>query len=339
MGLLVHRRDYQEVIPAAPTSTTLEAGAEAEEEPEATAEPSETEPGEQFRVLVPVARPNRAPQFVRLASALGMDRDRELFVQVVNVTELPDQTPHEMVTETAQGRADSIADLLADEEFEVEYSVEGHTSRDVAFDINQTARNDEVDLVLMGYPEEHPELTQAVEYRAPCDVVFAAGLGAMEEPPIETVTVGAGGGPHHRSSLSIVRALAAQGANVHVVSVTPSEGGTPEDPEETASALEDLDIDVHQVEADTVAEGLVETAAAEGGVLVIGASRDRRLNQWMFGSTPDRVVDRAETAGVPVLVYASTTGVPERIEDYLFPVYRYLRRRLRRGGTTTTKQD
>jgi amino acid transporter/nucleotide-binding universal stress UspA family protein len=189
---------FREVVPAecAGTATTPDGvaaggGGSSEGATEAPEEPVE----ERFRVLVPVARPGLAPQYVRLASALARGREHEPFVQVLNVTEIPDQTPHEMVTDTAQGRADRIAGHLAEEDVDVEYSVEGHTSREVAFDIVQTARNDEADLVVMGYPEEHPELTEEVAYKAPCDVVFAAGVAAMEGPPIESVTVGAGGGP------------------------------------------------------------------------------------------------------------------------------------------------
>ena len=37
------------------------------------------------------------------------------------------------------------------------------------------------------------------------------------------------------------------------------------------------------------------------------------------------MIDLAAGQGVPVLVYASAGGVPERLEDYLFPVYAYLR--------------
>ena len=88
-----------------------------------------------------------------------------------------------------------------------------------------------------------------------------------------------------------------------------------------------------EVGAETVAEGLVDGAPETGGVLVIGASRDRRLSRWVFGSTPDRVVQRATGAGVPVLVYATPGGFAGRIEDYLFPVYRYLRSRLPFDGT------
>jgi len=75
-----------------------------------------------------------------------------------------------------------------------------------------------------------------------------------------------------------------------------------------------------------------------GGILVIGASRDRRFRRWVFGSTPDRVVERAREEGVPVLVCASSLDVPERIEDYLSPVYRYLRKLVGRTGATATPE-
>jgi APA family basic amino acid/polyamine antiporter len=328
---------FREAVPAeqaepAPTGEGVGAaeGTQTQADASETTEEPATAP---FRVLVPIARPERAPRYVRLAAALAGGREKEAVVQVVNVTEIPDQTPHEMVTEAAQRRADRIADHLEGADLAVEYSVEGHTSRDIAFDIVQTARNDEADLILMGYPEERPELTQAVEYKAPCDVVFASGFGIATIPPIKRVTVGAGGGPHHRGSLTMVRALAAQGADVHIVSVTSAGEGTSEDPTETATVFEEFEVDVDEIEASTIADGLVEAAAVEGGVLVIGASRNRRLSQWVFGSTPDRVVERAAAAGVPVLVYATPGGITGRIEDYLFPAYRYLRARLRRGDT------
>jgi APA family basic amino acid/polyamine antiporter len=263
-----------------------------------------------------------------LAATLADGGDREPFIEVLNVTEIPDQTPHEMVADTAAGRVDRIEEHLADEDLDIDYSVEGHTSRDIAFDVVQTARDTEADLILMGYPEENPDLTEAVEYKAPCDVVFAAGFEPTDVLPIKRVTVGAGGGPHHRGSLSVVRTLAELGADVHIVSVVSSGVGTTEEPADTVAAFENVDVEVDEVRAETVADGLVEAAAVDGGVLVIGASRDRRFGQWVFGSTPDRVVERAETADVPVLVYATAGGIPRRIEDYLFPVYRYLRRRL-----------
>jgi amino acid transporter/nucleotide-binding universal stress UspA family protein len=280
------------------------------------------EEDEYFRVLVPVARLDDASKYVRLAELLALGHDRTPLVQVVTVTQIPDQTPHEMVAETAKRRGDRIKEVLAEGDHPVEYTVESHTCRDTAFDILRTARNDGADLILMGYPEEHEEVTEKVMYDAPCNVILASGF---EEGGISAVNVGAGGGPHHLAAVPLVRALGRSGSEVHVISVDPEKGGTSEDSASTVSELDDVeDVHVHNVSAETVAEGLVGKAAENGGVLVIGASRDRRLKRWVFGSTPDRVVELAKEKDVPVIVCASTLDVPERIEDYLSPVYRYL---------------
>jgi amino acid transporter/nucleotide-binding universal stress UspA family protein len=286
-----------------------------------------TPEADRYRVLIPVARPHRAPTYVRLAEQLASYHGDDPLVQVVNITQIPDQTPSEMVVDEAEARADRIIDILAEHDFDVEYTVEGHISRDVAFDITQTARDDGVDLVLMGYPEDHPEVAEAVEYDAPCDVIYASGFAVAHDWDATTVTVGAGGGPHHEALLPTVNAMGERGADVHVVNVAPTDGGTPEDVDATLSELSGTaTLQVHNVEAPTVADGLVSTAAEIGGILVIGASRDRGLRRWLLGSTPDRVIERADEQGVPVLVYASETGVRGRLEDLLFPVYRYLAR-------------
>jgi amino acid transporter/nucleotide-binding universal stress UspA family protein len=290
-----------------------------------------TADGDRYRVLVPVERPDRAPAYVRLAAALAKGGSGQPVVQVLNVTELPDQTPNELVTETARERAERIEERLAEAGVDVEYTVEGHLCRDVAFDVLRTAREDGADLIVMGYPEERPGITEAIEYGAPCDVVYA-GRGATADA-LGTLTIGTGGGPHQQALLELANGLGRLGATVHLVNVSPAGwGGTGEDPAEDVSELGDIDsVQVHNVTAESVAEGLVSTAAEHRGALLVGASRDRRLRRWVFGSTPDRVIERAGRADVPVLIYASTQSVPGRLEDYLFPVYRYLRRKLRRA--------
>ncbi|WP_436930791.1 amino acid permease [Halosimplex halobium] len=306
------------VPPGVPATTTsgAPAGSEAEE-----AE------SERFRILVAIARPERAVPYVRLAEMLSRGRDAEPLVQVLNVTYIPDQTPNEMVRETAQERTARIEERLSEVDVDVEYTVEGHICRDIAFDILQTARDDQADQILMGYPEEHPTITETVEYNAPCGVFFTSNVDAIDD--LSTINIGAGGGPHHLALLPIVNRLGEQGSEIHVISVTPETGGTAEPVDETVSALSEIDSPhVHNVTADTVAEGLVSTTIGNGGLLVIGATRDRRLRRWMFGSTPDRTIDLARSANVPVLIHASTSGVSGRIEEYLFPIYRYLRRHL-----------
>ncbi|WP_158055999.1 amino acid permease [Halorussus halophilus] len=291
---------------------------------------ADTKSEERFRVLVPVARPDRAPSHVRLAAALAKVHGENPILQVVNVTHIPEQTSYDSVEEDAEKRADRLLDSLVETDLDVEYTVEGHVCRDVGFDIVQTARDDDADLVVMGYPEEHYEIAEDVEYNAPCDVVYSQGFEPADAERIDTVNVGAGGGPHHEALLSLVGELGRAGANVHVIDVTPGHrGGTPETAEDTLDSLPaGISVETHEIESDNVADGLVETALANGGPLVVGASRTRLLKRWVFGSTPDRVVKRAAEAGVPVLVYARPTGLPGRLHEALFPVHRYARKLL-----------
>ena len=325
---------YEQVVPpTAPPEVPTE-------EPEITpTEEAEVAAGEEeFRVLVAVARPERAARYVRLATTLGNMYADDPFVQVVTVTEIPEQTPFETVEETARGRVQSIQELLSVEDLDADFAVEGHICRDIAFDIVQTARNDEADLILMGYPEEHTQVAEQVEYKAPCGVLFASGF--VEPTDVDVVNVGAGGGPHHMDLLDLIERMGERGAELHVVNVTP-EGGTgrPENSEATVAGLSDApSVQVHNVTAQTIAEGLVQQATANGGILVIGATRTRRLRRRVFGSTPDNVIELASGVGLPVLVYASPRGVQGPIEDYLYPVYRYLTGS-RRGPAESTATE
>ncbi|MFB6296285.1 MAG: amino acid permease [Halobacteriales archaeon] len=310
---------YEEVVPAPePTAAANGEGSQ------------ETAVGEgPYRVLVPIARPERALRHVRLAATIGRARSEDVLIQVLNITQIPEQTTSELVRERAQENVETINDALDADDIGVEYVVEGHTCRDIAFDILHTAREDDVDLILMGYPEDHPDVTETVEYDAPCDVLFVSG--APETGAIDAVNVGVGGGPHHLAALPLVNALADRGAEVHLIDIHTG-AGVHEDPGKTLRRLSDTaTATVHNVRSSSIADGLVSTAAENGGVLIIGASRNRRLRQWMFGSTPDRVVDLADETGVPVIVYASSVGISGWIEDRVFPVYRYLRKRFSRG--------
>jgi amino acid transporter/nucleotide-binding universal stress UspA family protein len=287
--------------------------------------PATESDGEKFRILVPVGRLDRAVTHVKLAATLGQFYGENAVVQVVNVTNIPDQTPSEIVVDDANDRVERVTEALAGEEIATEYFVEGHICRDIAFDVLQTARDDGADLILMGYPENHPEIAKKIEVDAPCDVLYAHGFA--DPTDVSAVNVGAGGGPHHEAALPLVNMMGRAGSELHVISVTPTGGGgTTENTDETLAGLADTaTVQVHNVTASSVAEGLVSTAAENGGLLVIGATRTRELRQWIFGGTPDRVIDLAAGAGVPVIVYAGESGIRRRIGDRLFPLYRYYR--------------
>jgi nucleotide-binding universal stress UspA family protein len=131
----------------------------------------------------------------------------------------------------------------------------------------------------------------------------------------------------------MVNDLVTAGADLNLINVRTADA-VPEDPGRTLARLADqVTAAVHTIEADTIAAGLLEAAGKNGGVLIVGASRTRRLRQWIFGSTPDRTVELAAETDLPVLVYASSVGITGRIEGWVFPVYRYLRKQLSRGRT------
>ncbi len=300
--------------------------------------PGQVADNSEYRVLVPVAAPENAPNYVELATKIAAARAAHPVVQVLNVTEIPDQTPSEMAREEARENLRRVESVLEEPEADVEFAIEAHTCRDTAFDIVNTAREDEADLILMGYPEERPDITESVEYDAPCDVIFVTGEDVAAD--LHTLNLGVGGGPHHLGALPLVNDLVAGGSALNLINVrTPD--AVPEDPGRTLARLADqVTASVQTIAADTIAEGLVDAASENGGVLIVGASRTRRLRQWIFGSTPDRSVALAKEQDLPVLIYASSVGITRRIEGWVFPVYRYIRkqlgagRRARRAGVT-----
>ena len=299
------------------------------DEPTATREAVEDEPGG-TTVLVPVAREEDARDQVALAAALGpLVGDGPVSIRVVHITSVPEQTPSDAIdTRETRERVDQVeaelTDVDADAVLDADVTVEGFVSQNVAFTILQLARERTADLIVMGYPEEHRSVVDRVQHRTPCDVVYAYGLDTPVD--LSVVNIGAGGGPNHLALLPIVDRLGDRGADVHVIRVDPEFGGTPEQVAETLEGLRHADqVQVHNVEERNVAKGLVTAARENGGVLFIGASRDLLLKQWLFGSTPDRVVDLAEEAGVPVIIYRGRASVRGTLGDVAFLGYRFFR--------------
>ncbi|WP_435117256.1 amino acid permease [Halolamina sp. C58] len=287
---------------------------------------------DRFTVLVPVNRLERAVDHARLASRIGELYDGAPVVKVLNTVDVPDQADSTAFLDTAEERMRKLESELAEIEDEVSADLlaEGHVSRDVAFDILQTARDDEVDRILMGIPEEHPHITEQVEYEAPCDTLF---VGGGEQPDdLSRVTIGAGGGPHHNALLDLAERLGDVGSRIDVVSVEPEgKSGIAEDVEPTLAVFdEDEDVHVHNLTGENIAATLVEQAAEYDATLIVGATRTRLLRQWVFGSTTDRAVSLAEERGVPVIVYATAAagGYRGRLSEALFAPYRYLRKHL-----------
>lgn len=281
---------------------------------------------DRYQILVPIVRPDRAKAYTRFASAVGHLYDDAPVVRLLNVTEIPEQTESADLLDTAEERAKRIGEELGDiqEELDATVLVEGHICRDVAFDILSTARDESADQIIMGYPEEHREITEEVEYKAPCDVLFLNAV--YESLDLSTVTIGVGGGPHHEDLTNLASALAAHGTTVHVVNVVPTGGaGTGEDVQQTLSKFDERDqVEVHRIDSDNIAESLVDVAVEAGGPLLVGASRNRVFRRYIFGGVADEVITHSNERHVPTVVYASQTDLSGLAESALFTTYRYL---------------
>lgn len=308
------------LVSEATSPTTVAADGSFSEVPDA--EPNPVEKG-RYTVLVPIARPHRAAPYARLATEIGRRYEENPVVKFLNVTQIPEQADASSLTDVAEARSDRISEELADVDRDgAAFVVEGHICIDIAFDILNTARNDGVDRILMGYPSEHPDVAEEVEYESPCDVTFADGVDDFDA--IHGITLGTGGGQHHQALVSLASKFAAD-VPIHVVDVAPTgSSGTPEDHSETLAAFGDGNAELHETATDDIATALIEVAEATDSILVVGASRNRFLKRWVFGSIADRVVERARERNVPVIVYASSTGLSSRIESALFTPYRFL---------------
>jgi basic amino acid/polyamine antiporter, APA family len=322
--------------PGSPAIGSEEASSlETEDEIDPAITEAESVDEDRYEVLVPVERPDRAAHYARLAADIGRLYDDEPVVRLLNVTEIPDQTGSDAVVDTATKRVDRIETDLGEmrDDIEATVLVEGHISRDVAFDILTTAREESVDRIVMGYPEDRPDITESIEYKAPCDVIFASDIDDALD--FSTITIGVGGGPHHDHLLDVASLLANRGTTIHIVNVEPTgESGTAEDIDQTLERFDEQDsIQVHTIEADEVADALIEVATDVGSPLLVGASRNRVFRRFVFGSNADKVVKRSLQRSIPVLVYASETGLRGRIESTLFTPYRYLLKLSRNKGS------
>ncbi|MFB6198132.1 MAG: amino acid permease, partial [Halobacteriaceae archaeon] len=104
---------YEEVVPAPEPSTNVEE--------------LETDSAESYRILVPVARPERALSHAKLAETIARARSGSPVIQVLNVTRIPEQTPGEVAKERARENVSEIEEALEKNGIDAPYTVEGHT--------------------------------------------------------------------------------------------------------------------------------------------------------------------------------------------------------------------
>ncbi|MFU8868087.1 amino acid permease [Natronococcus sp.] len=275
---------------------------------------------EAYRVVVPVANPATQRPLLKYAAASAASQDRAGELVAVNVIEVPPQTSpaqiefEEQRVERQRQLLENARDIAGD--LDVAIRTRSIVGRNAGDSILAVLEEEEADHVLLGWSGERRRrdvlfgsTIDPLLERAPCDVTL---IKDPADSPGEIVAL-AGTGPHAATSArragELRRAFA--DGTLTLLNVQPEPDGTdgepadedPTDPEaigrETIAAvaedagLEDEEYEPRVVVADDVTEAVVETAV-EYRTVVVGATGTGTVAQALYGSIPQRIVERSD---------------------------------------------
>ncbi len=270
-----------------------------------------------YRILVPIANPATADTLLRLAGVLARQQEGEvLALQVVTV---PDQVPLEEGRLRAAANRVLLEKALSqaqEEDFELQTMT--RVAHDVAEGILDTAREEKVDLILLGWRgytrsagASMGPIIDPVIGNAPCDVTIVKGA---EWTGAKKILVPTSGGPNVR----IAARLACMLSEVYDSEVTALYvqlgRATPQRMEDNrrliAKTLRGLEFshppEQEVVVADSVVDGIVREAQ-DYDLVLLGASEEGLFDQFAFGSIPQQIAARVPQTAVLVKRYAGPT--------------------------------
>lgn len=267
--------------------------------------------GERHEILVPVANPATAKSLITLAAALAKGREGTQVV-ALKLVPVPQTTPLSVAQEYVESREDEHRDVLRRAAKRgavagVRVKMLLRAAYGIASGILAVAEaRSQTRLILLGWrgpmtlARVRTSVDKAVVQEAPCDVAVLRDRGLRE---IRRILVPVGGGPHARLGLRLAHDLAVgEDAEVVVLRVIPGVGEVDLGAEQ--QALEHLirgelgegdgRVKARLIRASSIVAGiLAETRRQEYDLLVIGASEEWFLKNWLFGAIPDVVADRA----------------------------------------------
>jgi amino acid transporter/nucleotide-binding universal stress UspA family protein len=270
-------------------------------------------------ILLPVATPEARGSLLMVGTALA--RVRRASLHLVHVVSVPTQTPLEagrMEFEQTRKERETILDVASRHAAEqgIRARANALVAHNVPSAILSVADIEEPDLLLMGW-NEHVRGSRTwganvagVVKGANRNVLVLKDNGLSE---INRILVPTAGGPHAKLGLRVAQDLATDcGATVTAMTVQVGHGysaarsefdqeslqffqGLAE--EYSRDALRDAGVhaEISTVIDSDVSEAIVK-ASADYDLVVIGASNEWRLRQWLFGSLPDKVTNRSSAS-------------------------------------------
>jgi uncharacterized hydrophobic protein (TIGR00271 family) len=289
-----------------------------------------------FRVLLPVAKPERMEQLAPLAAALASADDGEVLAMHVEI--VPRQLPlsnGRHIAERAWPVVRRAQEIVAAAGVPVHSMLRvGH---DAVSGIVEAAREIKADVIVMGWrprPRTRDRLLgptlDPLLADPPCDVLVLRA-GAFGEP--RRILVPLAGGPNATLAAHYALRLAEQGDG-HVTAITiVDERATAAERQAMEQTLREAlgkhsgnpHLTMRVIPAPGVVEGILK-AATDHDLVMVGASREGVIDRALFGNVPEQV---ATGASIPVII----------VKRPLAPVTGWTRRALDRGSRWVPRID
>jgi CIC family chloride channel protein len=259
------------------------------------------------RLLVPIANPETAPILLQIAAAIASDRHYE--IECLQIILVP---PHQSPSETSVRTAKSRRLLRQAENLAKKWRIPLHTqirlAHEAAQAILETIKERHINLILMGWKGETStpgrifgNTVDKIIRQATCDVMLVK-LGESQHQPIPQFNrwlVTMAGGPNARAAIKLLPALVTLGHNPYIrLTQVFKPSQFPPEMIVLEQAIRLLmrqrkiasNIDAIPIEADSVAEGVINLVKTENyDVVVVGASREGLLQQAVQGNIPEAI--------------------------------------------------
>jgi len=265
-------------------------------------------------ILLPLSNPETKGALLKLGTALAKARKARL--HLAHVLSVPVQTPLEAGRQ-AYEQTRKEKETLLDEasRFASERGIRAHAHALVAHDVPSALLNvadiEKPDLILLGWRGQVRGSNMTGVAKAADRSVMVLKDNGLDG--VRRILVPVGSGPHSRLGLSVAQQLAGSwGADITAMTVLKGEGHDKARDEfeheslelfrtlaedKVREALEQTGVtaEVKAVIGTDVAQAILDTAEGHE-LIIIGASDEWTVRQWLFGSLPDEVANNAEAS-------------------------------------------
>lgn len=264
-------------------------------------------------ILVPVANPKTAGSLVRLAAALVLSqKDLDSRVVALKVVPVPVNLPLSVARHYLQSQNSEHKEILqlafeAGAETGVLVDTLLRAAHNIDTGIIAVARNrPETRLILLGWhgPLSLSRIRTSIDKKvvrsSPTDVAVLLDRGLSN---VRRILIPAGGGPHARLGMRLAKQLMLgnQEGEITVVRVAPPDETIDYAMEKQAidrligEELDGTKIPIRErvVQAASVVAGVLNAAGEGYDLIIIGASEQWFLHNWLFGAIPDRIAEQA----------------------------------------------